>query len=112
MTIKRHHQGHGVMLPRVRNCLTDDLLVPQMHAVKYTNGQADPAAAMAQFVRGVNKLHRRKSTNPQPSNSREIPKTKHKAAPNPRLKFGACCFSGAWTLEVGSFMPPPVSKTE
>ncbi len=58
MPIEGQHECEGVVLVRVGNGLPDDLLVPQMDAVKKTNGQADFAAGRLQLIRGVNNVHR------------------------------------------------------
>ncbi len=46
-----------VVLARVGDRLPDDLLVAEMNAVEHADGQADPAAAVAQIVRGMDELH-------------------------------------------------------
>jgi hypothetical protein len=48
---------NGVVLARIGNCLPDDLLVAEMHAVKKTDGEADLFAFGFQFVRGVDDFH-------------------------------------------------------
>ena len=58
MPVKRDDQRHRVVQPRIRHRLPDDLLMPQMHAVKNPDGQTDFAAAIAQFVCGVNDFHK------------------------------------------------------
>jgi hypothetical protein len=45
------------MLPRVGDCLADDLLVTKMHAVKNADGEADLAAAVAKFICGADDFH-------------------------------------------------------
>ena len=45
------------MLPRVRNGLPDDLLMPQVYTIKKTNRQADFPVAGVEFGRGVNEFH-------------------------------------------------------
>ena len=57
MAVERDDQRHRFLLPGVGNRLPDDLLVPQVHAVKDTDGQADLSGARLQFVGGVDEFH-------------------------------------------------------
>jgi len=41
----------------VGNGLADDLLVPKVYAVEHADGEADLAAAVTQFVCGVDDFH-------------------------------------------------------
>jgi len=47
-----------VMLAGVVDGLPDDLLMAEVDAVKHANGQADLAAAIAEFRSGANFFHR------------------------------------------------------
>ena len=60
LRIERDHQHDRVMMPGIREGLANDLLVPQMHAVKKTDAQADFAAGGVELARSVNDAHRGK----------------------------------------------------
>jgi len=45
------------MLACIGDGLPDDLLVAEMHAIKHADGESDLAAAIAQFVSGVDDFH-------------------------------------------------------
>ena len=55
--IKRDHQPNRLVLFGVGEGLPDDLLVPQVHAVKEADGQADLAACGPQLIGGVDDSH-------------------------------------------------------
>ena len=57
MLVKCDHHRLRIVLPRIADGLPDDLLGPEMDAIKHADGQADLAAAVAQFVGGVNDVH-------------------------------------------------------
>jgi hypothetical protein len=58
MLVKRQHQRNAVVLPRVCDRLAQDLLMPQMYAVKKPDRQANLFAFRIEFVRSVNDIHR------------------------------------------------------
>jgi hypothetical protein len=45
MLVKRDDHRDGIVLPRIRNRLPDDLLVTEMHAIKHTDSETDFSAA-------------------------------------------------------------------
>jgi hypothetical protein len=47
MTIEGDDQSERFVLPGIRCSLSNDLLMPQMHAVKKTNRQANSAPGVA-----------------------------------------------------------------
>jgi hypothetical protein len=53
MAIKGDYQSLGLMLPSVCKCLTDDLLVAQMHTIENSNRQTDLRCLQRELVRGV-----------------------------------------------------------
>jgi hypothetical protein len=55
--VEGNHQRNRFMLPGVGDGLPDDLLMPEVHAVKEADGQADLASGWLQFVRGVDDAH-------------------------------------------------------
>jgi hypothetical protein len=55
--VERDDHGLGFVLPGIRQRLSDDLLMPQMHTIEHTDGRADFAAASVQFPGRVNDVH-------------------------------------------------------
>jgi hypothetical protein len=58
MLVKRDDQGNGFVLAGVIDGLADDLLMPQMHAVKDADGEADFTLGNIQLIDLLNYLHR------------------------------------------------------
>ena len=62
MAVESDRERHRVVLPRVGDRLPDDLLMPEMHAVKYADGQADLAVTIAQFICRADNFHKFSAT--------------------------------------------------
>ena len=69
--VERQNQAQGVMLTGVGQGLTDDVLMAEVHAVEYADGQADLSAAGGEFGCGIDPLHHVKNSQdvfrPQPA---------------------------------------------
>jgi hypothetical protein len=57
MLVERDDHGEGLMLPGVSERLPDDLLMPQMDTIEYSDGHADFSACWLQIRRRMNYVH-------------------------------------------------------
>jgi len=57
MAIKGDDQPERLVLAGIAGCLTNDLLMAQVHPVKKSNRQANPMPGRTQFAQGVNDSH-------------------------------------------------------
>ena len=57
MPVKRHHQPDRLVLFGVAERLPDNLLMPEVHAVKETDGQADLASSRLELLCGLDDSH-------------------------------------------------------
>ena len=57
MAVEGDHEADGLVLTRIGNRLTNDLLVAQMNSIEKTDGQADFAAGGLEFGGSVDGAH-------------------------------------------------------
>ena len=55
--VESHHNGYTIMLSGIRDGLSDDLLVAEMHSIKDTYRQADLSPLGLQFSGNTNEFH-------------------------------------------------------
>jgi hypothetical protein len=58
MSIERHDQRQGLMLTGISRSLSNDLLMPQVHAIKKAYGQADFTSGVAQLAKAMDGFHK------------------------------------------------------